>query len=255
MNKPLLIDLDGVLRLGKNPAPGLVEFLSFINSENIPACIISNSTLSNAEMIRKFFEMNDIELSIPLMTAADAAYNYVKQNYKSADAYCSEPVKSMFEKLAADENPEAVVIGDMGRDWNYDVLTEIFRKVFNGADLIAMQTNRYWKTPEEGYLLDAGPFVKAIEYAADKEAVLIGKPSPIYFKSALNILGLPPYTDFVMLGDDLETDIKGALDLGGEAILIYTGKTHHPLNEDSVLKPTYEARDLFEVMEILKNFS
>ena len=80
MKKPLLIDLDGVLRIGKNPAPGLGELLSFITSENIPACIISNSTLSNAEMIRKFFDENKIELNIPLMTAADAAYNYVKQN-------------------------------------------------------------------------------------------------------------------------------------------------------------------------------
>jgi HAD superfamily hydrolase (TIGR01458 family) len=252
MKKPLLIDLDGVLRIGKNPAPGLGELLSFITSENIPACIISNSTLSNAEMIRKFFDENKIELNIPLMTAADAAYNYVKQNYKSADTYCSKPVKSMFEKFEAEENPEAVVIGDMGKDWNYDVLTEIFRKVFNGADLIAMQTNRYWQTPEEGYLLDVGPFVKAIEYAADKKAVLIGKPSPIYFQSALNILGFSDKTDFLMLGDDLETDIKGALDLGGKAILIYTGKTPHPLNENSILKPTYEALDLFEVMEILK---
>lgn len=255
MKKPLLIDLDGVLRLGKNPAPGLNEFLSFIKSENIPACIISNSTLSNAEMIGKFFDEHDIELSIPLMTAADATYKFVKQNYKSADVYCSEPVKSMFEKFAASDHPEAVVIGDMGRGWNYEVLTEIFRKVFNGADLIAMQTNRYWKTPEEGYLLDVGPFVKAIEYAADKKAILIGKPSPIYFISALNILGFPDDTDFVMLGDDLETDIKGALDLGGEAILIYTGKTTYPLSEDSVLKPTHEARDLFEVQEILKKIT
>ena len=93
MKKPLLIDLDGVLRLGKNPAPGLREFLSFIDDRKIRACIISNSTLSNAGMIRKFFEEQNIELTIPLMTAADAAYNYIKENYSSADAYCSEPVK------------------------------------------------------------------------------------------------------------------------------------------------------------------
>ena len=253
MKKPLLIDLDGVLRLGKKPAPGLREFLSFIKSENIQACIISNSTLSNAEMIKSFFDDHQIELTVPLMTAADAAYNYVKQNYHSADAYCSGPVRSMFDEFSAPGNPEAVVIGDMGKNWDYNIMTEIFRKVFNGADLIAMQTNRYWKTPEEGYLLDAGPFVKAIEYAADKEALLIGKPSSIYFESALNILGFPADSKFVMLGDDLETDIKGALEMGSEAILIYTGKTTYPLKADQVIQPTYEAGNLPEVMEILKD--
>jgi HAD superfamily hydrolase (TIGR01458 family) len=255
MKKPLLIDLDGVLRLGKNPAPGLKEFLSFLESGNISSCIISNSTLSNAKMVEKFFDEQGIKLSIPLMTAADAAYNFAKQHYKSADTYCSEPVKSMFNELAAEENPEAVIIGDMGKNWDYEVMTEIFRKVFNGADLIAMQTNRYWKTPEEGYLLDVGPFVKAIEYAAGKEAILIGKPSPIYFHSALNILGYSPETEFVMLGDDLETDIKGALDLGGEAILIYTGKTSYPLQNEIDAKPTYQTHNLREVTEILKNIS
>jgi HAD superfamily hydrolase (TIGR01458 family) len=204
-------------------------------------------------MIKTFFDDHEIELSVPLMTAADAAYNYVKQNYGSADAYCSEPVLSMFNQFSSSGNPEAVVIGDMGKDWDYNIMTEIFRKVFNGADLIAMQINRYWKTPEEGYLLDVGPFVKAIEYAADKEAVLIGKPSPIYFKSALSILGLPEDSKFVMLGDDLETDIKGALDMGSEAILIYSGKTSHPLKKDRVIEPDYEAQDLFGVMKILSD--
>jgi HAD superfamily hydrolase (TIGR01458 family) len=255
MEKPLLIDLDGVLRLGKNPAPGLKEFLSFIYEEDISACIISNSTLSNADMVGKFFKDQNIELSIPIMTAADAAYIYVNNNYKSAHAYCSEPVKSMFGKFAGKKNPEAVIIGDMGKNWDYEVMNEIFRKVFNGADLIAMQTNRYWKTPEEGYLLDVGPFIKAIEYAAGKEAVLIGKPSPIYFTSALNILGFPPETGFVMLGDDLETDIKGALDLGSAAILIYTGKTAFPLKKDTDIKPTFEARNLIDVTDLLKNIS
>ncbi len=252
MKKPLLIDLDGVLRLGKNPAPGIEEFLEFINSEKIPACVISNSTLSNSKMIKSFFDEHEINLSVPLMTAADAAYNYVRQNYGSAHAYCSEPVRSMFDELNTKDIPEAVVIGDMGKNWDYEILTEIFRKVFNGADLIAMQTNRYWKTPEEGYLLDVGPFVKAIEYAANKEAVLIGKPSPIYFESALNVLGLPGDTNFVMLGDDLETDIKGAVDLGSEAILIYTGKTSYPMKGSQFIRPTYEAKSLSEVIEILR---
>lgn len=57
-----------------------------------------------------------------------------------------------------------------------------------------------------------------------------------------------------MLGDDLEVDIKPAQEYGGEGILIYTGKTSHPLAKNSKIKPDYETQNLFEVIEILKQF-
>ena len=250
--KALLIDLDGVLRIGKSPAEGIAGFLNTISEIKIPACIISNSTLSSSVDIRKFFDANKINCSVPIMTAADASLDYVRSRYKRVSVYCSEPVKSLFREIDFDKNPEAVLVGDMGKKWDFNILNNIFKKVFNGADLIAMQKNRFWKTPEDGYLLDAGPFVTAIEYAVNKEAVLIGKPSPIYFKSALRTLGLDENSEFVMLGDDIETDITGARNIGGKTILIYTGKTKYPLPENSPVKPDYEAADLKEVISILK---
>ena len=97
--KPLLIDMDGVLRIGKNPAKGLKEFIEFINNSEIPACIISNSTLSSAVQFKEFFTDNYVEVNFPIMTCADAAYNYVKEKYKTAAVYCSEPVRSMFDEF------------------------------------------------------------------------------------------------------------------------------------------------------------
>ena len=250
--KPLLIDMDGVLRLGKNPAGGLKEFIEFINNSGMPACIISNSTLSSAVQFKEFFVRNNVEVNFPIMTCADATYNYVKEKYKSAIVYCSEPVCSMFNEFKTGGRPEAVVIGDMGKVWDFKILNEIFVHVFNGADLIAMQKNRYWKTPEEGLLLDVGPFVKAIEYAAEKESVLVGKPSKVFFEMGMKQINASFDDGFLMLGDDLETDIKPARQFGGEGILIYTGKTSYPLSENSKIKPKYETKDLFEVIELLK---
>lgn len=249
---PILIDSDGVLKSGEKIFDGIKDFFSFLEQNEIPSIIVSNSTLKSSTEIRDFFTERNIEIPFKIMTAADAALEYVKSNYRSCIAYCSEPVRSMFSSLYKSYKPEAVVIGDMGQTWNYEIMNDIFQKVFNGADIIAMQKNRYWNTPEDGFLLDVGPFVKAIEYAADKDAVLIGKPSPKYFESALGLIDCPSDSKFIMLGDDLETDILPAQKSGGCGILIYTGKTSYPLPAESKIKPDYEVMNLNEAITVIE---
>ncbi|MEW6196309.1 MAG: HAD hydrolase-like protein [Bacteroidota bacterium] len=250
---PLLIDLDGVLRINNRPAPNVKEFLDFITDRKINACIVSNSTLSTSEDVNEFFKFFGIETKIPIMTASSAAAIYAKQNYKHVAVYCEERVKRIFYEILDYENPEAVIIGDYGKRWDFKTMNEIFVHVFNGADLIAMQKNRYWETAADGILLDAGPFVAAIEYATNKQARLIGKPSPYYFHAALRILGFANDEKFLMIGDDLETDIKCTKELGSKSLLIYTGKTKYPLDNNSEVKPDYEAMNLTEAMKILES--
>lgn len=252
MKPPLLIDLDGVLRLDKQIAPFAKELFEFLKSANVNSCILSNSTLSTSADVLSFFKQNGINLEIPVMTASEAAAVYCRMRYKKVSVLCAENVKSIFENMIDDQNSEAVVIGDYGKNWDFKTLNEIFKKVLAGADLIAMQKNRYWKTAEDGLLLDAGPFVAAIEYATNKNAVVIGKPSPLYFHLALHLLGYKPDQKFVMIGDDLEADIRGASELGATTILVYTGKTEYPLTYDSKIKPTYEARNLKDAIVILE---
>lgn len=250
-NIPVLIDIDGVLKLGGKSLPGLHEFLNFLDKEKFPVCIITNTTLTTAEDQKKFFEEDNIKLKFPILTASDTTYLYVKQNYKKAAVYCIGNVKKIFEDIIDENNPDVVVIGDMLKKWNYDLLTEIFRKVRAGADLVAMQKNRYWNTPEDGYLLDVGPFVAAIEYATEKEAIVIGKPSKIYFDTALQMVGSSIDKPFIMIGDDVETDIGAAQNYGGTGILMYTGKTKYPLPIEYHVKPNYEAKNLKDVISIL----
>jgi len=252
MNKlALLIDFDGVLRLGDKTAPDAAEFFKSIKNKNIPAFVISNSTLKTSDDIKEFFEKNNIQFDIPAMTASEAALKYVTDNYKRVKVYCTEKIKKLFAELIVEENPEAVVVGDLVDGWSYDILNEIFRDVYAGADFIAMQKNKFWKPDGKTLCLDAGSFISAIEYATGKEALLIGKPSPIYFKTALKILG-NENSSFYMLGDDLETDVNAAQKIGGKGILVYTGKTKFPLPADIKMKPDYEAKNLKEVITILK---
>jgi HAD superfamily hydrolase (TIGR01458 family) len=252
MNKlPILIDFDGVIRLGNNPTPDAGEFLNFILENNIPSYIISNSTLKTGKGITKFLVDNDLPSEVLAMTATDATLHYVGEHYKKVSVYCVDEIKQLFSNYIDDENPEAIIIGDNGEQWDFQMMNEIFNKVFNGVEFVAMHKNKFW-SPEGKLSLDAGAFINAIEYASGKTATLIGKPSPIYFQSALSLLGFPNGSDFLMIGDDIDTDIVGAQQAGGKGLLIYTGKTNYPLRDDSKIKPDFEAQNLVEVIEIIK---
>jgi HAD superfamily hydrolase (TIGR01458 family) len=247
---PILIDFDGVVKVGNSPAPEAEEFFNFINENKIPACILSNSTLRTGDLIKEFFTSHGISISIPALTAFDATLSFVKKNYKKVQVYCRDYLKHHFDEMIDEINPEAVVIGDIEDKWNYQIINDIFKKVFNGADLIAMHKNKYWN-PSGELLIDAGAFITGIEFSSDKEAILIGKPSPHYFKAALDRLGANAEDEFIMIGDDIENDVKAAQDLGGKGILIFTGKTKFPLDSNLRFKPDYEVHSLSEVIDLL----
>jgi HAD superfamily hydrolase (TIGR01458 family) len=105
-----------------------------------------------------------------------------------------------------------------------------------GAGIIALEKDRYWMAPE-GLALSAGPFVSALEYATRQSARVMGKPSPEFFRLALEALGLPAGS-VAMIGDDIDTDIGGALSVGMQAILVRTGKFRADVTESSPVSPT-----------------
>lgn len=94
--------------------------------------------------------------------------------------------------------------------------------VHAGARLVALHRNRFCRRGAH-LALDLGPFVAALEYAAGTEALVVGKPSELFFSAAVADMGLAPET-VVMVGDDIESDIGGALGVGLRAVQVKTGK-------------------------------
>ena len=57
----------------------------------------------------------------------------------------NEAVKADFQELEeGDEDVDAVLVGDLGEAFSYPVLNRAFRHLIGGADLSALQKNRYW---------------------------------------------------------------------------------------------------------------
>ncbi|GAA6083164.1 phospholysine phosphohistidine inorganic pyrophosphate phosphatase isoform X1, partial [Tachysurus ichikawai] len=81
---------------------------------------------------------------------------------------------------------------------------------------------RYYKETD-GLKLDVGAYMKALEYACDLEAEVVGKPAPMFFQSVLNDMGLQPH-EVLMIGDDLVNDVGGAQRCGMKGLQVRTGK-------------------------------
>ena len=138
-------------------------------------------------------------------------------------------------------NVDAVLIGgadegeETGRVFSYLNLNRAFHELDAGAELYCLHKNRWWQTAD-GARLDAGAFVAGLEYAAETEATVLGKPSTAYFAAALEALDADPGLTW-MVGDDLEGDTVGAQKHGMRTILVRTGKFRPDDIERSPVQP------------------
>ena len=129
----------------------------------------------------------------------------------------------------ADETPESNLV------FCYMNLARAFHELEAGAQLYWLHKNRWWQT-KHGPLLDAGAFVAGLEYAADTEAIVLGKPSTAYFEAALTELDAEPSLTW-MVGDDIEADVGGAQAHGMRTVLVRTGKFRPDAVERSRRQP------------------
>lgn len=235
----VLIDLDGVLYVEGEPIAGAAEAVAALRERGLGLRFVTNTTARSrrttlAKLQGLGFEVAPEELVTP---AALARRRCEERGHRRVALIMDAAVKEDFEGLEEVEaDPDAVIMGDLGADFGFEVLNRAFRLVFGGAELIALQKNRFWRKAD-GLSLDAGPFVAAIEYAAGVEAEVVGKPSAAFFELVLGSLDAGPATA-LMVGDDVETDIGGALEAGLAAVLVRTGKFEKDFVEGSGIEPT-----------------
>jgi HAD superfamily hydrolase (TIGR01458 family) len=250
--RALLLDLDGVLYVEGEPLPGAREAVAELRSDGYGLRFVTNTTARSRRMTlhklgRLGFEVGEDELITPAVLARARCGEC---GYERVALIMDDSVKEDFEGLEeAESGVEAVIMGDLGAAFGFEILNRAFRLVMDGADLIALQKNRFWLTAD-GLSLDAGPFVAAIEYATGREATVVGKPSPSFFELVLGGLGVGAERA-AMVGDDVESDIGGALDAGLAAILVRTGKYRPDFVASSGIEPTVTVDSIADVPGLL----
>ena len=232
--RAVLLDLSGVLYVGNRAVPGAVDAVRSLRLAGLPLRFLTNVTRTPAvillERLRGLgFAVGDDEL----FTAPVAARNYLLEKQLQPYLLVHPDLRDEFAALSRDPY-NAVLVGDAGEGFSYHNMNLAFRLLMEGAPLLAMGNNRYFKT-NGGYSLDIGPYVAALEYAADTSAIVLGKPAHAFFEEAVNSLGCNP-EQAVMIGDDARADVEGALLAGLQGILVQTGK-YRPNDEATIRTP------------------
>lgn len=234
----LLLDLDGTLYVGDTPLPGAVDAVGVLAARGIPRRYLTNTTRYSRRTLAERLRSMGFPIAVEeIFNAATAAKRWLREREMTrVSLYVPDAALEDFAELEiVSERPDAVVIGDLAGGWTFERLNGAFRQILDGAALVALQKNRYWKTPD-GLTMDAGPFVAALEYATGRAAVVTGKPSPAFFQLAADSLGIPP-ARITVVGDDVETDVAGARAAGMRGVLVRTGKFREAALAESGIAP------------------
>jgi HAD superfamily hydrolase (TIGR01458 family) len=255
----ILLDVDGVLHVSGAPIAGAAAAVRRLRADGHRIRFVSNTTTRSRAQIGDQLRAMGIEVDDDeLQTTGAVAARVLKG--KRVLALTMPGLLDDLEGLQlVGMNVDAVLLGgadegeETGRVFSYLNLNRAFHELEAGAGLYCLHKNRWWQTAE-GARLDAGAFVAGLEYAADIEAIVLGKPSNAYFAAALDALNAEAGLTW-MVGDDVETDIVGAHKHGMKTLLVRTGKFRPDDVERSQVQPDGIVSSIAQLPDWLENNS
>ncbi len=222
----VLLDVDGVLHVSMSPLAGAAETLRWLGQKNYPFACVTNTTTSARSTLARTLQAIGLPVEPEhLVTAPVATASYIRQHYAGKRCWLltkGDTAEDFAGIELVDDYADLVVIGGAEELLSYETLNHAFRMLMEGADLLAMHTNIYWKT-RQGLQLDSGPYIYALERATGKQATVLGKPNRAFFEQAIFALGVPA-TTAIMVGDDLENDVRASQQAGLRGVFVTTGK-------------------------------
>jgi HAD superfamily hydrolase (TIGR01458 family) len=237
----ILLDIDGVLHVSGEPISGASAAVEQLRANGHRIRFVTNTTTRSRTQLAQELRGNGVEVGDDeIQTAAETAARILRG--KRVLALTMHALVHDLEGLElVGEGAQAVLLGGADETpetnlvFSYMNLARAFAELEAGADLYCLHRNRWWQT-KHGPMLDAGAFVAGLEYAAQTEAIVLGKPSPAYFQAACDALDADPDRTW-MIGDDLESDVLGAQRLGMRTVLVRTGKFRPDTVERSGVQP------------------
>ncbi len=222
----ILLDIDGVLHVSMQPLPGVAQTLSWLEQQGYATYFVSNTTtMARATLAQRLQQIGLPVSERRLITAPVAAANYIRKHHPGKRCWflTKGDTANDFDGIElVDTRADVVVIGGAEELLSYEAMNAAFRMIMDGAILLALHKNMYWKT-KDGLQLDSGPYVRALEIATGRDALVLGKPERAFFEQALDAIGCAAH-EAIMVGDDIDNDVGGAQNAGLRGILVCSGK-------------------------------
>jgi 4-nitrophenyl phosphatase len=242
--KGFLLDIDGVLLRGGRALPGAKDALATLRKLGPVLLLTNNSTKSRAGTAQRLSEAGIPVERNEVLPSSYVAAQFLRRRFGSVRFWyigeegILEEMRAAGHTLVSAEEAEWIVVG-MDRSLTYEKLAQALRALLRGARLLATNEDPTFPTPE-GLVPGAGAVVGALRGMGFPPEIVVGKPSPISFQVALEVLGLGP-SEVLMIGDRLDTDIAGAQALGMDTALVLSGVTKPEDLTEARIRPTYVA--------------
>jgi HAD superfamily hydrolase (TIGR01458 family) len=241
----ILLDLDGTLYVGDSPISGAIECLVTLRAQGIALRFLTNTTTkSQQQLIDQLramgFTLGDDELISAPVAARIALDKLQQQAGRPLRIWplVASAIQNDFSDFIHDEQqPDYVVLGDIGERWDLELINRLFNAMHGGAELIALHKGRFWQT-SDGLKADIGFFVAGLEYVCSKQALIMGKPNRDFFQLILDSAGVAA-SETLMVGDDIDSDVGGAQQMGMRGCLVKTGKFRESYFAQSDVQPDW----------------
>lgn len=242
--------MDGVIYRGGEVIPGAVKFVKRLRETGTPFLFLTNnSQRTRRDVATKLGRMGIEAYENDVFTCAMATARFLARQKPGGTAYVIGE-GGLLNALhrngysVVEDSPDYVVIGE-GRTFTFEMIEKAVRLVERGAKLIA--TNLDPNCPTDlGIRPGCGAIVAMIERATGKQAFSLGKPSPLMMREARKQLNLST-AQTVMVGDTMETDILGGVQLGYQTILVLSGGTKKSDLDNFAYQPDLVLNDVGDI--------
>jgi HAD superfamily hydrolase (TIGR01458 family) len=252
----ILLDIDGVLAISGTPIPGAVAAVSELRRAGHRLRFVTNDTRHSRAALASELRAGGFELEDEEIQTTPRAAARVLAGRRVLSLTMPSIVDEFEDMQLVGMNADAVLVGgcdegeEAARVLSYLNRLRAFHELGSGADLYCLHKNRWWQTVE-GPRLDSGAFVAGLEYAAEVDATVLGKPSTQYFAAALEALDADAGMTW-MVGDDIEEDVAGAQAHGMKTVLVRTGKFRPDDVERSRTRPDAIVSSIAQLPEWLE---
>ncbi|MGI8603089.1 MAG: HAD-IIA family hydrolase [Verrucomicrobiales bacterium] len=220
--------MDGVIYRGSQVIAGAERFIGELRQAGVPFLFLTNNSQRNRRDVATKLQRLGFDVGEEhIFTCAMATARFLARQKPGGTAFVIGEgglLTALHRNGYAivDRNPDYVVVGE-GRTLNFEMVEAAVGMILGGAKLIATNLDPNCPT-QNGTRPGCGAIVALVEAAAGVKAFSVGKPSPVMLRAARKELGLT--TDqTIVIGDTMETDILGGVQLGFRTILVLSGGT------------------------------
>lgn len=258
MEKGFLIDMDGVIYGNNQLIPGADRFIAELQERKIPFMFMTNnSQRTPLDAVNKLAKMGINIVPENVFSSAHATAKFLSFMHPKGTAYVLGEgglIQSLLQEgyEIVKSNPDFVVVGE-GRNFTLEMVSVAVDMILNGAKLIA--TNLDPSPKKAGWEnLGIKSIVAMIEEATGRKAFSVGKPSPVMMRLARKTLGLEA-RETIIIGDTMDTDILGGIQLGYKTILTLTGVSKKEDLDKYAFKPDLIVNGVADIRidELLKD--